>query len=138
MKKDILGNKNITSLEYCKAKKNTKYLLLQMQYEQWKQLLDLLPSDHSTPMMNTKVRHWYRMSMCAKKQIKAILFTLQQIRQEEWTNSKPHLLCIGKYGPIAQMTNPKMHSGPVAGHFHLDVHYIFVLANHVVESIHLQ
>jgi hypothetical protein len=55
----------------------------------------------------------------AKKQIKAIICTLQQARQEEWTHSKNHLICIGKYGPMVKMTNQMPRSGPVVRGFYL-------------------
>jgi hypothetical protein len=118
MKKDILGNENVKDFECNQSAKTPKFRLLQTQYEQWKQLTDWSQYDHSTPMTCTSVRHWYHMAKHARKQIKAILFTLIQIRQEEWTNSKTHLIRIGKYGPIARMTNPKRRSGPVAGKFY--------------------
>ncbi len=107
MKKDILGNENVKDFECNQSAKTPKFRLLQTQYEQWKELTDWSQYDHSTPMTCTSVQHRYHMAKHARKQIKANLFTLLQIRQEEWTNSKTHLIRIGKYDPIARMTNPQ-------------------------------
>ena len=44
-----------------------------------------------------------------------MVHTLQDIHQQEWVNSKTHLMRIGKFGAIARMVNPKQRSGPTAG-----------------------
>jgi len=50
----------------------------------------------------------------AKKQLKNICITLQQVRHDEWIKSKNYYIAIGKYGTIARMVNPKQRTGPTA------------------------
>ena len=47
----------------------------------------------------------------------SITANLQRIRNNEFSNAKNHLIRIGKYSPIARITNPQRRSGPVAGSF---------------------
>ena len=79
MKKDILGNENVKNLEFGKAERSPKYILLQTQCEQWQQLLDKFIYHQSNSITNTQIKQWYILSKYAKKQITALLFTLQQI-----------------------------------------------------------
>jgi hypothetical protein len=74
--------------------------------------------DQSSSITAIKIKQWYCISKRAKSQIKTIIGTLQQVRQEEWINSKNYLVRIRKYGSIARMTNPKVHSGTTAGNFY--------------------
>ncbi len=69
-------------------------------------------------LSKTEIKHWYHISKQCRRNTKNILRTVQQIRQEEWHNSKLYYMWVRKYGNIARMNNPKMHSGPIAGKFY--------------------
>jgi hypothetical protein len=64
------------------------------------------------------LKHWCHITKRIKKQLKIILRIVQQIRLEEWSISKTHLICIGKYGQISRMAIPKTRNGPIAGSFY--------------------
>jgi len=69
--------------------------------------MDKMKWHHSTDVTNNKFKYWCHMTKHIKKQLKIILRIVQQIRLEEWNNSKTHLIRNGKYGQIARMANPK-------------------------------
>jgi hypothetical protein len=118
MKKDILGPANVRTLEIDTVGKLPKDSYVQNQNEQWQRLLKKLEIDQYATLPRSKIKQLYRTTKSIKKLIKAILKTIQQIRQDEWINSKTYLIQIGKFGQIARMTNPKARSGPVAARFY--------------------
>jgi hypothetical protein len=77
--------------------------------------MDKMKWHQSTDVTNKRMKYWCHMTKCIKKQLKIILRIIQQIRLEEWNNSKTHLTRIGEYGQIARMTNQKTRNGPIAG-----------------------
>jgi hypothetical protein len=107
MKKDILGHANVRTLELDTVGKLPEDSYLQNQNEQWQRLLKKLEIDQYATLPRSKIKQLYRTTESIKKLIKAILKTIQQIRQDEWMNSKTYLIQIGKFGQIARMTNPK-------------------------------
>jgi len=98
MKKDILGPANIKILEIDAVEKIPKDRYLQNQNEQWQRLLKKLEIDLYATLPRSKIKQLYRTTKSFKKLIKAILKTIQQIRQDEWTNSKTYLIQTGKFG----------------------------------------
>ncbi len=100
------------------TEKITKDRYLQNQNEQWQNLLEKIEIDPYTTLSRSKIKQLYRNTKRIKKLIKAILRTIQQIRQDEWTNSKAYFIQIGKFGQIARMTNSKARTGPVAARFY--------------------
>jgi hypothetical protein len=88
MKRDILGPANVKTLQIDTAEKIPKDRYLQHQNEQWQKLLKKIEIDPYTTLSRSKIKQLYRNTKRIKKLIKAILRTIQQIRQDEWTNSK--------------------------------------------------
>jgi hypothetical protein len=115
MKKEILGNDKVKETKLNVAEKTPMYSDLQSQCIKWQKLVDKIQWIRPSSLSKTKETHWYHVSKCLKRQIKVIINTIHQVRQDEWLNSKMHLICIGKYGQIARMVNPKVHKGPTAG-----------------------
>ncbi len=93
--------------------KMSKLALLQMQYEKWHENIQIY---YEEPDTNTSrmIKKWYFHAKKAKKQLKNICITLQQVRHDEWIKSKNYYIAIGKYGTIARMVNPKQRTGPTA------------------------
>ena len=88
MKRDILGPANVKTFQTDTAEKIPKDRYLQNQNEQWQNLLEKIEIDPYTTLSRSKIKQLYRNTKRIKKLIKAILRTIQQIRQDEWTNSK--------------------------------------------------
>jgi hypothetical protein len=118
MKKDILGSNTYTGSNTDFLDKKPKWCLLQTQCEQWQILTDKFNFSHTTMLSRNEIKYWHHISKQCRRNTKNILRTVQQIKQEEWRNSKLYYMRIGKYGNIARMNNPKMRSGPIAGKFY--------------------
>jgi len=117
-KKDILGTTNVRTLEIDTVEKLPRDRYLKNQNEQWQKLLKKLVINQYATLPRSKIKQIYRTTKSVTKLIKAILKTIHQIRQDEWTNSKTFLIQIGKFRQIARMTNPKARTGPVAARFY--------------------
>jgi L-rhamnose mutarotase len=108
---NITGNSNTTG----QVQDTSKLTLLQTQYEKWQTIMEELQTEQCKPNTTGGIKCCYKIVMEAKRQTACIFRTLQDVKQQEWINSKNHLLRIGKFGAIACMVHPKSRSGPVAG-----------------------
>jgi hypothetical protein len=119
LKKEVFGATKVKDVDIDKLDKASKHTtILQTLYIKWQQTIDTTHFDIHNTLSNSNIKIWYHLSKCLKRQIKKILYTTQQVRQEEWSNSKTHLLRIGKYGQIARKTNPKTRNGPTTSIFY--------------------
>jgi hypothetical protein len=118
MKREILGACNTVDIDSNGLEKKSKIQLLQLRCSKWQKLVEKLNSDYTPQPSSSTLRHWYFLVKRLRVQSKKILFLAQQVRKEEWDNSKNYLIQIGKYGQLARMVNPKPRSGPVASRFY--------------------
>jgi hypothetical protein len=80
--------------------------------------MNTLLEEQYHPNNEANIKLSYFATRRAKRQIRAIINTLQLVRQEEWVSSKNHLIRIGKYGAVAKMIHPKQRAGPTTGKFY--------------------
>ena len=118
MKKDILGREKVAGLDTTSAPTPTKLMKLRQLCDKWQDITKNLPDTLSLVSSRTAIKNGYTLARSAKKNIKTIIKTLQDIRREEGSNSKNHLIRIGKYGSIARIISPKERKGPTANSFY--------------------
>jgi hypothetical protein len=100
IKKSVFENTNMTPREIEKQTKMAKYNRLKIELGKWEKIVELHYPNKDNDITNK------------------IIGTIKHIRYEELRNAKAHYICIGKYGNIARMINPKQRCGPVAGNFY--------------------
>jgi len=117
-RQDISGETDHRNQEETTRTCLSKLSLLHLQHEKWIQTMNTLLEEQYHPNNEANIKHSYFATRRAKRHIRAIINTLQLVRQEEWVSSKNHLIRIGKYGAVAKMIHPKQRAGPTAGKFY--------------------
>jgi hypothetical protein len=107
----------VPTLEVWKESKESKHIVLIKQTECWRNIIGNFPSDDISTLSSSQGNQWYTSLRRAAHHLQSITANLQRIRNNEFSNAKNHLIRIGKYSPIARITNPQRRSGPVAGSF---------------------
>jgi hypothetical protein len=118
MKKEILGNSNVKSLHEKDAQRLPNHIQIVNQSNERDKLLLAFFKNTYDQVTSEEIKKWLRAAKRAKRKLKKMLHTLHTIRKEEYENAKMHFIRIGKFGPIAKMTNPKPRIGPTAGSFY--------------------
>ena len=83
MKKDILGREKVADLDTTTALPPSKLMKLRQLCDKWQEVTKTLPDTLSTISSRTVIKNGYALARSAKKNIKAIIKTLQDIRREE-------------------------------------------------------
>jgi len=118
MKIAILGNHRVKRLEPEDDPNIPSHVRLQGQADQWDKMLVQYPTESRDPITSLRIKKWLLIARQARRKMKKMLHTLKAIRREDFQNAKIHYIRLGKFGPIARMTNPKSRSGPTAGSFY--------------------
>jgi len=115
IKEDVFENGLTTRNSAATTSDTSKMSLLLKQHRHWTEVVDRLLDARKIPDVPNNLKHSYKYTMQAKRLMKSMIRSIQDIKQQEWIRSKNYLIRIGKFGAIAHMVHPKTRSGPIAG-----------------------